>query len=127
MFFGMNDGKTWVKERGHYWFKCPRCGEQYRPGSGKKDAVAANFVLSITNPENGQLELIPTSWPPSEDDRWLHNAVEIQARQIQTQQDLDAWYNKSKLDLSELTNRQKISVHFQQLEFHTKPGSGALL
>ena len=45
MFFGLNDGKTWVKEKQHYWFKCPRCGEQYRPSSGKKEAVKANYVL----------------------------------------------------------------------------------
>jgi len=45
MFYGLND--QWVPNRVKHQFKCPMCGEQYRPGSDEKGAVKAGFVLQL--------------------------------------------------------------------------------
>ena len=112
LFFGMNDEKTWVQSRRGYQFRCPICGDQYHPWASKTDSVPAKYILSLTHPASGVLELIPTVWPPSEDEKWLNNMIEVTARDIQDQSDLDAWYNGSKLNLSQLIDAQKIPLHF---------------
>ena len=115
LFFGMNCSATWVQSRRRLWFKCPICGDQYHPWMSKSDSVAAKYVLSLTHPISGELELIPTSWPPSDDEKWLNNMIELAARDIRDQADLDAWYNGSKLSLAQLIDAQKIPQHFEHM------------
>ena len=65
LYFGLNS--QWVKHVTKEQFKCPCCGEQYKPSSTYKGAVDAGFVLSIVHPNTGQQQLIPVTWPPSND------------------------------------------------------------
>ena len=114
LYFGLNS--QWVEHVHHYWFKCPLCGEQYHRSSDYKNAVAAAFVLQITDPITGDLSLIPTVWPPSEDMQWLNKQIELPARDIQTPADVAGWYSKSKLDLKALIDRAKIPVGLKKYE-----------
>ena len=65
MFFGLNS--AWVKHIIKEHFKCPLCGEQYKPFAGYKNAVQTAFMLQIVNPTTGDIERIPVTWPPSEE------------------------------------------------------------
>ncbi|MFM7989681.1 MAG: hypothetical protein ACKPKO_61250, partial [Candidatus Fonsibacter sp.] len=102
----------------------PLCGEQYRRASDYKNAVASAFVLQITDPMTGEISLILTAWPPSEDMEWLNKHIELQARDIQTPTDVAAWYDKSKLDLKTLIDREKITEGLKQVrgrQQHRRP------
>ena len=65
MFFGLNT--DWVKHVSKEQFKCPCCGEQYRPSADYKNSVEAAYMLQIVDPITGDMARIPTTWPPSED------------------------------------------------------------
>jgi hypothetical protein len=64
-------------------------------------------VLTLVNPVTGVLSHSATSNPPSEDERWINNMVELEARQIASQADVDAWLNKSALDLNALIEAEE--------------------
>ena len=68
MFFGLNS--QWVKHKDKYHFKCPLCGEQYRPSADYKGSVKAAMLLQIVDPVTNELSRIPTNWPPSEEINW---------------------------------------------------------
>jgi hypothetical protein len=111
-FFGCNDPLTWIKEFEHYHFKCPACGEFYRPWADYKGSKGFQYVIGITDPENGQHRFIPAIWPSSEEAGWLAKMVELHASQIKTEQDLEAWNNKAKRDLAQLITQQALPVFF---------------
>jgi hypothetical protein len=106
LFFGMNS--QWVEHMSRHWFKCPCCGEQYRPGADYKNSVEAKRVLQITDPVTGELTRIPTVWPPSEEMGWLNKQIELHARDIKTPEDVEAWHVKSTVKLHELLEKEKI-------------------
>jgi predicted RNA-binding Zn-ribbon protein involved in translation (DUF1610 family) len=121
MFFGMNDALTWVQEINKWGefsdshFRCPRCGEEYKPTTAGKNQVKASFCMSITDPETGVVEHVPVTWPPSNDLAWINNQIEIHARQMETPADLDAWMNRSCLNIKKLIQEQSIPGHFEKL------------
>ncbi len=118
LFFGRNDAMTWPQEFAHYWFRCPRCGRLHSPGSTKKGQIdKLAYVIMLVDPETQAVSHIPTVWPPSEEKQWLNNMIELQARDIQTPSDLDAWYNRSKLDLHLLIEREQTPKQFQRFEW----------
>ena len=43
-----------------------------------------------------------------EEQNWVNNQIELQARDIKTPEDAKGWYEKSKLDLNELIQKHKI-------------------
>ena len=113
-FFGMNDGKTWVQSRLKYKFRCPSCGAKYHPFDNPD---AAQFVLSIKNAETDKVHFIPTGWPPKS----INNMVELYARDIKVPEDLDEdlkkWFDKTKLDLEQLIERESIPQQFRHFEW----------
>ena len=121
MFYGMNDAMTWIAEilaggtLSDYHFRCPRCGEENKPTTAGKNQVKASFCMSITDPETGVVEHVPVTWPPSNDLAWINNQIEIHARQMETPADLDAWMNRSCLDIKKLIQEQSIPGHFVKL------------
>jgi len=120
MFYGMNDAMTWVPEitqwgLSDYHFRCPRCGEQYSPGTTKKGEVAASFCMSITDPTTGVVEHVPCAWPPSPNLEWINNQIEIHARDMKTEADLDGWLNRTKLDIKKLIQEQSVPGYFDKL------------
>jgi len=120
MFFGMNDIDTWIpqiKDWGlsEHRFRCPRCGDEYWPTKESDGQVKAAFCITTTCPETGDVCHIPTVWPPSNDMNWINNQIEIHARDMKSDEDLDAWFNRSKCDLAKFIREQKVPLCFEKL------------
>jgi len=109
----------------HYHFLCPMCAIQYQPWAGK-DCVEGKRVLTVFNPITLQPAYIVCQHPPSEDDRWLNNMVEVHARDIQTQEDVEAWMNRSALDLNALIQKEEshASQVWQKLSYDNQRKKG---
>ena len=126
LFFGQNDGMTWPQEIGHYRFRCPSCGKKAAPWttiSGQIEGLA--FVLMIIDPLTEEVTHIPTTWPPSQEEQWLNNMIELTARDIQSDADVEAWRNKSALDIHNLIQRERIPKAFKAIPW--KPKNGHML
>jgi len=113
-FFGRNDAHTWIKEIGRYHFKCPACGELYRPFTDYKSSVRFQYVIGLLDPESAETSYIPAKWPRSEEAGWLAKQVELHASQIESEADVINWHNKAKKKLSSLIAAQKIPKFFTQ-------------
>ena len=108
LFFGLNS--QWVKKRTSEHFRCPRCGAFYKPSSTQVGGLC--FVLQFPNAATGELVRIPTSWPPSSEQGWINKQIELQARMVTAEADVQAWHNKTVLDLDKLIAHQKIPAGF---------------
>ena len=117
LFWGMNDADTWIKDSGRYHFKCPLCGTFFQPGVWSEKVVEANFMFGMTDPVTGEMSSFPCVWPVSEETDWIYKQAELEARQIKTRADVDAWHNKSKVDLSELLKKQRVPASFERLPY----------
>ena len=83
MFFGGNNVETWVKHKGHAWFRCPMCGVQHKPwATDDVTDVKAKRVLTLTCPMTGNLLHIPCENPASQDDRWINNGLAVAPRDL---------------------------------------------
>jgi hypothetical protein len=114
LYFGLNS--EWVRHKHKEWFKCPACGKKYSPQStahGEVDRLA--FVLQLPNVLTGDMNLIPTNWPPSDETGWICKMIEIEARKVKTQADIELWRAKSALNLQELINAQRIPLNFEEM------------
>ena len=82
----------------------------------------ASFAISrqCVDPITGKTMTMPTTWPGSEDVQWVNKMVELRARNIETPQDVEAWYSKSKLDLSSLLQQQSIPKGFVKLPWNSQ-------
>ena len=94
-FFGGNNVETWIKHRKSYHFRCPMCGYQHQPHATTLGDIAAKRVLTITDPLSGNLMHIATENPASEDDKFLNQMIEVTARDIQCEGDLQNWYSSA--------------------------------
>jgi hypothetical protein len=122
LFFGRNDKGTWPQEFGHYHFRCPRCGRDAAPCSTKKKQIDnLAFVLMLVDPVTQAPTHIPTVWPPSEEMGWLNNMIELEARQIETPQDVQDWFSKSKLNLHELIMQEQVPQSFERFAWGSGP------
>ena len=116
LFFGQNDGMTWPEEHGHYRFRCPSRGRKAQPWTTMSGQVQGlGFVLTITDPITEEVTHIPTVWPPTQDEQWVNNMIEMTARDIKTAEDAQAWRSKSALDLHELIQRARIPKAFKAI------------
>jgi len=116
LFFGKND--QWIKHVESEHFRCPQCGERYRPWSFGKGEFPAQKVLHVVDPVTQVDCIIPCTWPGSDEDKWLNNMVEIRARDIQTDGDLRAFMERSAVNLSELLTKVGTPLHFMRLEWN---------
>ena len=123
MFFGMNDILTWIPEitpqglLSDYHFRCPRCGEFFQPSAETRGQVKAAFCITTTCPMTGDVCHIPATWPGTKDMAWVNNQIEITARNMKTEEDLDAWFNRTTCDLAKFLREQKIPLCFQRLPY----------
>ena len=114
MFFGLNS--QWVERSdGKYQFRCPCCGDLYKPNSTVKNQIQASFMLQVVDPVTNQAARIPTTWPPSEEMNWVNNQIELKARDIQTPTDVLAWHQKSQLDLKRLIEKESVPVGLKEM------------
>ena len=108
-FFGQNNVMTWIKHSRHYYFRCPMCATQHMPHAHRDSFVKGKRVLTLYSPlTDNHPRYIMCENPPSEDDRWLNNMVELQARDIKTAEDVQSWVNRSALDLENLIKKEEI-------------------
>jgi hypothetical protein len=114
-YFGMND--QWIKRKCSWHFKCPACGEQYRPAADYKGSSDFSLVIGLTDPETGQPSFIPATWPPSNEQGWVNKMVELHASQLKDEGDLVLWNSKAKKDLKQLINNQRIPSFFTQIPY----------
>ena len=106
-FFGPNNAATWIQSKGRYWFRCPMCGYQHMPWADNDVVdVQAKRVLTITDPLTGNLMHIPCENPNSQDEKFIHNMIEVAARDIKTETDVQAWYSKSTGDVQKWLKNQ---------------------
>ena len=111
-YYGRND--QWIKHREREWFRCPTCGAHYKPGSTAQGQVERlNFVLVIPDPVTGVLQSIPCEWPATQEMAWLNRQIEIEARQVTTEEDVQKWHDRTQLDLVTLINNERISTAFR--------------
>ena len=52
---------------------------------------------------------------PSNNLEWINNQIEIHARNVKTQEDLDAWLNRTKLHIKKLVQEQSVPGYFEKL------------
>ena len=119
-FFGQNNPLTWIKHKGHSWFRCPLCAIQYQPWAGTA-VVDVKRVLTVFDPLRGEPRYLGTCHPPSEDEGWLNSMIELEARKIACQADVDAWANKTAVDLSTLIRNEEIQAGnvWREIPYHT--------
>lgn len=117
-FFGPNNEETWMKHLVRWWFRCPLCGFQHQPSATREGDVPATRILSLLDFESGEMRHIPTSNPPSEDEGWLNKMIEIQALQIESQEDLDLWHRGAAVDYKKLLEKECLDEVFQKIEYN---------
>ncbi len=115
LYFGMND--QWVKHKTKWWFKCPRCGEQFHPSMDYKDSVKFNKVIGLFDPVTNETSFIPAVWAPSEAQGWLAKQVERNARLIRTEADVEAWHSRVRMELHTLISNQKLPTYFTNMGY----------
>ena len=74
-------------------------------------------MYQCTDPESGEQQNIPVTWPPSEDFNWVNKQIELYARNVQTPDDLHSWYSKSKVELKKLLDQQAVPASFVQFKW----------
>ena len=82
--------------------------------------VSFSISRQCVDPITGKTMTMPTTWPGSEDVQWVNKMVELRARNIETPLDVEAWYSKSKLDLSSLLQQQSIPKGFVKLPWNSQ-------
>ena len=102
-FYGCN--ASWVKERGHYHFRCPKCGAEYRPFSMVKQQIVGSHVLQVPDPVSGSPYQILCKWPEHEDELWLWRRAEIAATELETPTDAHAYLSGATAMLSDMIKR----------------------
>jgi hypothetical protein len=120
MFFGGNNVETWVKKRKSYHFRCPMCGYMHRPWATEEDDIPAKRVLTIVDPLSGELMHIPTENPASEDDRFINQMIEVTARDIKSDGDLQKWFSKASSDVQEWLKKESICRSWEMFVYNPK-------
>ena len=118
LFFGMND--QWIKCAQSEHFRCPQCGHMYKPWMTKSDLYPAQKVLTVTNPLTCQTWCFPCTWADTREDNWLNMMAEVEARNIETGADLNAFLKKSAVSLSDFLARVAVPMCFKKLEWNTE-------
>jgi hypothetical protein len=60
---------------------------------------------------------IATENPPNEEEGWINKMIEATARQIKSQADIDAWYNKTGKDMETWLAREAIPRCFVRIPY----------
>ena len=73
-FFG--DNAEWVCHRDGTHFRCPSCGDFYKPWSTADGQMPFQKVACIRDPSSGEWRMIPAVWPGAHADSWLLRSAE---------------------------------------------------
>ena len=123
-FFGRdNRAKTWVQSKTAYVFRCPSCGYRRLAFSRHADDLLAQRVLAVTDPETGDLMHIPTELPPSENEDFLNNAIEAEARVLDSTGDVVDWWLRARGDVHALLTRESAGLSWAQIPYRPESHS----
>ena len=71
LYYGCN--AMWVAHKKRFWFRCPRCLEQYRCGTDSVDLHDGRRVLAMYNPLLKVWSSFPASFGDSDAAAWIRN------------------------------------------------------
>ncbi len=92
--------------------RCACRGVQQQPFAGTETTtVKAARVLTLVNPITMHTHFAACVKPVSEDEKWVNSQIEIAARDIKTEADLEAWYDRSLLDIAQLLEREALPAN----------------
>ena len=117
MFFGGNNVETWIKENKGYRCRCPMCGYLHQPWKTTPDDVPAARVLTVTHPLTGELMHIPTINPAAEDEGWLNQMIEVTARNMQTEDDVQKLWDRTVGDVNQWLAREGVCRAWTKLPY----------
>ena len=117
MFFGGNNVETWIKANAGYKFRCPMCGYLHQPWKTGSDDVPAARVLTVAHPITGELMHIPTVNPESKDEGWLNQMIEVTARNMQTEDDVQKWWDRTVGDVNQWLAREGVCRAWTKLSY----------
>ena len=70
----------WAVNKYKTHFRCPRCGQQYRPWRQQPGYVPASHVWVVESKDKNIPDtLIMSVWPNTADDNWVYQMMELQA------------------------------------------------
>jgi hypothetical protein len=75
MYFGAN--VSWAINGNQMKYRCPMCGQQYRPGQTKQQYLAANHVYVLQR--QGVQWLVLAVWPETAVENWITQVQETYA------------------------------------------------
>lgn len=99
-------------------FRCPLCGDLFRPFVKDARLIDAQYVLEIPSLETGGRTAIPCTWPGSEEAAWVAQMAEAQARQMETPADLGNFLDRTHRSIAELVRRSGAASTFSRLPFN---------
>ena len=118
-FYGMID--QWIKHVYFEEFRCPQCGQVYRPWTSGKHLLPVQKVVSMIDPANGKAVCFPAKWAnPRTDPSKFADKVELVASSIKIGEDLEGFMHASIARLRNLLEKVATPVKFTQLEWNSK-------
>ena len=109
----------WIKKKTSEHFRCPKCFRMYQPWvekGGKAKTIEmckAQKAAFTVNPETQEKVVFLATWAASQDDGYFNNLLEIAARKIESEQDLEDYVQRKPQDLMLLLNNYVRPSHFQ--------------
>ena len=110
----------WIKKKtGSHHYRCPVCFRVYKPyaergGSAKTiEMCKAQKAVFTVNPETQEKVVFLATWGSSQDDGYFNNLLEIAARKIESEKDLEDYVQRKPQDLMLLLNNYVRPSHFQ--------------
>ena len=76
MFFGLNT--EWVPNANDSRFRCPSCGQQYRPGKTSSNYIDAQHVWILQSPGAPAYYMLAV-WPETAEENWISQQMESEA------------------------------------------------
>ena len=109
----------WIKKKTSEHFRCPKCFKMYQLwtewGGAKKtiEMCKAQKAAFTVNPETQEKVVFLATWAASQDDGYFNNLLEIAARKIESERDLEDYAQRKPQDLMLLLNNYVRPSHFQ--------------
>ncbi len=117
------ENSCWIRQRGGSKYRCPNCEDVYRPWSCEGGRIGVQKCVAINWGPHKGWQIIPCTWPSSEEDTWLHQQMEAYSRATVLDEDIDDFLAKKRVQLSQLLRPFDFSTghggRFQQVQFRT--------
>ena len=111
-------GPCWAQAvTGKWWFRCFNCGTHYLPWAEGEGKSAYNRIIAIQDPITQVVKHIPAIWPATAEDNWLSGMAEVFARKIETPADLQAFAEKTAIDINKLVQNAGNPSYYKQFAF----------